>query len=184
MKQLIKITVALSFSLMLRPVSAYQKSPAEVLFTREYREYGMKEYGADGTRLARPLQVLTDFYLVEYRLTATHLTISKVSAAHPPTYTVLTTASLSRMQQQTVRQQLRDANPTLLQQQCRTSLTDDGFYLDVTLSKQAASSRFGWHGNYIPQLVALLKVVNDASPEKYRFYKPNQQEAFINSLPH
>ena len=185
MRFLVCILSLLSFFLV-KSAYAYQVSQGDVVFIREYREYGWKKYGADGVKLLHPIQLLVDFYLVEYRLDATHLTITKMSAAHPSARTILATTSLSQTQRQAMQQGLRKANPSLIEQQCNSNpvIVDDGFHLAVTLTKSTASRTFNWNGNYVPELMAFLEVVNEASPKKYRFYELGQQEAFKQSLLH
>lgn len=184
MKMQHKLLVLLTFLLVAGHTYAYQTRKEAVVFVREYREYGWKEYGSDSVKLAHPVQTLVDFYLVEYRLTSTHLTISKVSASHPAIHSVLVTAALNQAQRQAMQQVLRTTDPILIQQRCSGSplVVDDGFRLDVTLTKLNTSKTFSWSGNYVRELVEFLNVVNELSPKKYRFYEPGQQEAFKQSL--
>ena len=156
----------------------------EVVFIREYREYGWKEYGTDAVKLPRPIQTVVDFYLVEYRLNANKLTINKLTASRSPTRTALFNAALSRAQRHATQKILSTANPDIIQQLCNgnTVVVDDGFHLNVTLNKPNVSKSFRWNGNYVNELAALLDVVNKASPEKYKFYESSQQEAFKQSL--
>lgn len=186
MRFLTTVAGLLIFLFVVDCVHANQGSKEEIVFIRKYREYGWKEYGADGVRFPHPIQTLVDFYLVEYRLDATHLTLTKMSASRPPVRTVLLTVSLNRVQRRAAQKGLRTANPSLIQQQCNsnTVIIDDGFHLNVTLTKSDTSQSFSWDGNYVRELVEFLDVINEVSPEKYRFYKSGQQEAFKQSLLH
>jgi hypothetical protein len=185
MKSLAKAAILLNLLLATICVYSYQTGKDEVIFVREYREYGWKEYDANAVKLSRPIQTLADFYLVEYRLDASHLTISKLSATNPPKRTMLFSSTLNRAQRQATQQALRTAVPALIQQQCNTSsIVDDGFHLDVTLTKLGMRKSFRWNGNYVQELLAFVDVITEVSPKKYRFYEPNQKEAFKESLLH
>ncbi|GAB2859748.1 hypothetical protein GCM10027044_20020 [Hymenobacter ruber] len=98
--------------------------------------------------------------------------------------TELFNTSLSRTQRQTKERILSTANPNVIQQQCssNTATVDDGFHLDVTITKPNISKSFRWNGNYVNELAALLDVINEVSPEKYKFYESSQKEAFKQSL--
>ena len=183
---LTRIVISLIFLLFVGCVYAHQTAKEEIVFIREYREYGWKEYGADAVKLPRPIQTLVDFYLVEYRLDANHLTIAKLSASHPPVRTALFTALLSRAQRRATQKMLRTADLETIQQQCNanTITVDDGFHLDIMLTKPSDSKSFRWDGNYVSELVAFVDMVNNVSPRKYKFYESGKQEAFKQSLLH
>jgi hypothetical protein len=184
MRFLNKVVALLVFLFAVGYADASNLKKEEVIFIREYREYGWKEYDANAVRLPRPIQTLIDFYLVEYRLNATHLTITKISKSQPSIRTLIFTTSLSRTQQRAMQKIFSNINPNLIQHKCNsnTTIVDDGFHLDVTLTKSNETKSFIWNGNYVDELILFVDVINRISPEKYRFYELDKQDIFKQSL--
>lgn len=109
------ITTLLIFLLNTGNAYVQQADKEEVIFIREYREYGWKEYDADGAKLLRPIQNLVGFYLVEYRLDTTRLTITQLSASRPPVRTELSNVLPSKAQRRAAQKVLSNANPDIIQ---------------------------------------------------------------------
>lgn len=172
----------LSFLFAVECSHAYNPSKEEVIFIREYRDYGWKEYGADSVKLPRPIQTLLGFYLVEYRLNATRLTISKLPTTPTVVPSILFTITLNRAQQQAMQQAMHTTVPALIQQQCNAAMVDDGFHLDVTLIKAGANKSFRWNGNYVRELFEFLDIINEVSSEKYKFYQAKDKKVFRQHL--
>ena len=160
------------------------KAKDEVIFVREYRDYGWRYYGSDSVKLAKPLQILLGVYLVEYKLNASSLLIRKRTHGSSGAQAVLFTQVLGKVDSRLASQRLAATQPAQLVQRCQAHPQDDGFHLNVTLTKGGSSTSFRWNGSYEADLVDLLALVNKLAPEKYKFYKPGQQEAFNQSLLH
>lgn len=182
MRFLIKATGLLIFLFTIGYAYAYRISGEEILFTREYREYGWKDHDANGRKFPHPIQTLVDFYSVEYRLNDTRLVIEKVMTGRKLVNTVLSVVQLSRVQRQTTKRLLHTTNFARVQEQCSHIITDDGFHLDVTSVEHGVNKSFRWNGNNVPELMEFLDVINQASPEKYKFYKESDKNKFKVSL--
>ncbi|GAB3636465.1 hypothetical protein GCM10027422_20550 [Hymenobacter arcticus] len=161
---------------------AYNLGKEEIIFIREYREYGWKEYGADSIKFPHPIQTLIGFYLVEYRLDATRLTITKMPTTPAVVPSILFTTILNRAQQQAMQQAMHTTIPDLIQQQCDAVMVDDGFHLNVTLTKAGANRSFLWNVNYVYELLEFLDIINKISPEKYKFYRAQDKKIFRQRL--
>lgn len=166
-----------------------QRNADDVIFYRDsFYDYIWKVYD-DTARVKKPRIVGIDgVYPLEYKLNSKELQIIK----HERSYAfrgpieqgeVISQQTLNKTQRNKFKRVMRQVNMEKITDASSftpTSVTEHGFRLHVALTKDGKQEKFFWDNKYVEDLVSLLIIVNDLSPEKYRFYR--NEETFVQSL--
>lgn len=154
----------------------------EVKFSLPHREYGWREYGSDSVKFSRPMQYLIDIYRATYVLDEHKLVLYKTAYQSGSAPIRICSNPISPQQARAFRQILRRSNPDSLVLRGNNVAADDGFQSVVALTKAGKTTELFWNNNYVPELVALLSIVNAASPEPFKIYPVAKEADFIQSL--
>lgn len=155
----------------------------EVIFSiKGYREYGWTEYGSDSIKLKNPVPTVVAIYWLEYKLNANELIAYKLTGKSYSVKEILYQKPLTKQQSKLYKQVMAKADMDYLAEYSSTYGIDDGFYINVIMTKGTKSRKIFWSNKYVPELVKLLSIVNDIAPEKYKFYQDDKKDQFINYL--
>ncbi|WP_277225255.1 hypothetical protein [Hymenobacter sp. YC55] len=160
----------------------HHKQRLEVKFILSHREYGWREYGSDSVKLSRPMQYLIDVYRATYVLNGHELVLYKTAYKSGATPIRISSNPISPQQARVFRQVLRRSNLDSLVLRSNNVAADDGFQVEVALAKDGKTTELFWNNNYVPELVALLSIVNTVSPESLKIYPVAKEADFIQSL--
>ncbi|MHA6249458.1 hypothetical protein ACXYMU_16060 [Pontibacter sp. CAU 1760] len=195
MKPIILILVSSLFSILscatlnFNTNEVSKRNADEVIFHRDsLYDYTWKVYD-DTTRVKKPRIVgINGVYPLEYKLNSKELQIIKHERSfsfREPTeqgelifQQTLNTAQrnkFERVMKQVNMEKITDASSFT-----PTSVAEDGFRLHIALTKDGKQEKFAWNNKYVEDLVSLLVIANNLSPEKYRFYR--NEETFVQSL--
>ncbi len=154
----------------------------KVVFVNEgYREYGWKEYDKDSIQFRKPMRVILDLYTVEYHLNNRGLIIYKVKKnKNYVTRKVMYKQTLNREQMREFKKLFTEIKLDSISHVSSSLGVDDGFGVNVIISKNKQKKEIYWSNMYVPDLVKLLSIVNRLSPKKYKFYV--NEEQFIEEL--
>ncbi|WP_141106531.1 hypothetical protein [Hymenobacter gelipurpurascens] len=160
----------------------HQKQRLEVKFTLAHREYGWREYGRDSVKFTRPLQYLIDVYQVTYVLNQHEVVLYKTAYQSGATPVRIYSNAISAQHARAFRRIMRRANPDSIASRSNNVWIEDGFQAEVVLTKDRKTTELFWNNNYVPELVALLSIVNATAPEPLKVYPVTKEADFIRYL--
>ncbi|AIZ63130.1 hypothetical protein PK28_04475 [Hymenobacter sp. DG25B] len=123
-----------------------------------------------------------DVYRITYVLNERGVVLYKTAYSPEAAPIRIGSKGISAQQARAFRRILRRANPDSLALRSNNVAADDGFQAEVTVTKAGRMTELFWNNNYVPELVALLSIVNAASPAPFRVYPVAKEADFIQSL--
>lgn len=160
----------------------HQRQRLEAKFTLAHREYGWREYGRDSVKFSRPLQYLIDVYQVTYVLNQHEVVLYKTVYQSGTTPVRVYSNAISAQQARAFRQIMRRAKPDSIASRSNNVWIEHGFQAEVLLTKDRKKTELFWNNNYVPELVALLSIVNATAPESLKVYPVTKEADFIQYL--
>jgi hypothetical protein len=125
---------------------------------------------------------MVDVYRITYVLNERELVLYKTAYSSGATPIRTGSKGISAQQARSFRQIMRRTNPDSLALRSNNVWAEDGFQAEVMVTKAGKMTELFWNNNYVPELVALLSIVNATSPESLRVYPITQEADFIQSL--
>jgi hypothetical protein len=123
-----------------------------------------------------------DVYRITYVLNEREVVLYKTAYRSGATPIRIGSKGISAQQARAFRQIMRRTNPDSLALRSNNVWANDGFQAEVTVTKAGKMTELFWNNSYVPELVALLSIVNSTSPESLRVYPVIQEADFIQSL--
>ncbi|GAB3835221.1 hypothetical protein GCM10028821_31270 [Hymenobacter jeollabukensis] len=158
--------------------TAYQNTE-EIRFALYHREYGDRVLNQGPGKPPRIIPYIKDGYPIVYVLSKIELSIYKI--AEKQKY-IIYTKKLNEKQAKEFKEYFAKTDVTSLAGSSIAASVDDGFQVDVTVSKANNITTFRWSNVYIKPLVELLDIANVLSPNEFRFYKPSDKSLFVEQL--